>query len=214
MSSPITAFWDAAADSFDDEPDHGLAPPGVKTAWVARLAAWLPAAPADVVDLGCGTGSLLLVLAEQGHRVSGVDLSPRMLEHARRKFAAAGLDADLLVGDAADPPVPAHHVDVVLARHVLWTLPDPVAALRRWTALLRPGGRLVLIEGRWDTSAPSNTYVEGSDSLPWTGGVTAAHLAAALRPLVADLRIEPLTDPNLWGHPITDERYCVLATCS
>ena len=37
--------------------------------------------------------------------------------------------------------------DVVLSRHVLWALPDPVEALRRWSALLRPEGRLVLVEG-------------------------------------------------------------------
>ena len=40
-------------------------------------------------------------------------------------------------------------VDAVLARHLLWTLPDPLAALARWVRLVRPGGRLVLVEGRW-----------------------------------------------------------------
>ena len=44
-----------------------------------------------------------------------------------------------------------------------------------------------------------------------TGGVTAQTLADTLQPLVADLRIEPLTDPNLWGRTINDERYAVIA---
>jgi SAM-dependent methyltransferase len=39
----------------------------------------------------------------------------------------------------------------VVARHLLWTLPDPAAALRRWIGLLRPRGHLVFVEGRWDT---------------------------------------------------------------
>jgi SAM-dependent methyltransferase len=134
-----------------------------------------------------------------------------MVNHARRKLRAANLDVRVLVGDAADPPPIGHDVNVVLARHLLWTLPDPTTALRRWIALSRPGGRLVLIEGRWNTTA-DGTYVQGWKALPWTGGVTAKTLATTLQPLVTDLRIEPLTDPDLWGHAINDERYCIVAT--
>jgi SAM-dependent methyltransferase len=191
--------------------DHGLRDPHIRDAWAARLASWLPAPPADALDLGCGTGSLTLLMAGQGHRVTGIDLSPTMAGHARRKLSAAGLNARVLVGDAADPPPLGHSVDVILARHLLWTLPDPTAALQRWIALSRPGGRLVLIEGRWNTSQ-DNTYVEGSRSLPWTGGVTATTLTSTLQPLVADLRIEPLTDPSLWGRTINDERYAIIVT--
>jgi SAM-dependent methyltransferase len=203
----IAEFWDEAAGSFDEEADHGLRDARISAAWDARLASWLPTPPADVLDLGCGTGSLSLLLARRGHRVTAVDLSPNMVAHARAKLA--DVDARVLVGDAANPPPLGHEVDVVLVRHLLWTLPDPEAALRRWIALCRPGGRLVLIEGRWTPSAAAVDYVEG---LPWTGGVTAETLTATLRPLVSDLRVEPLTDPTLWGRTITDERYCVIAT--
>lgn len=211
ITPSIAAFWDAAADSFDEEADHGLRAPRVRDAWAARLASWLPSPPTDVLDLGCGTGSLSLLLAQHGHRVIGIDLSPRMVEHARHKLATADLDARVLVGDAADPPPLGHDVDVVLVRHLLWTLPDPTAALRRWITLSRPGGRLVLIEGRWNTTA-DDTYIEASGSLPWTGGVTAQTLAGTLQPLVTDLRIEPLTDPRLWGRVKNDERYAIIAT--
>ncbi|HEX6352367.1 class I SAM-dependent methyltransferase [Actinophytocola sp.] len=204
----IAEFWDEAADSFDKEADHGLRDAQVSTAWDARLASWLPTAPADVLDLGCGTGSLSLLLARRGHRVTAVDLSPNMVANARAKLADT--DVRVLVGDAADPP--PREVDAVLVRHLLWTLPDPEAALRRWIALCRPGGRLVLIEGRWATSEADSAYVEGSQSLPWTGGVSAETLASTLKPLVTDLRVEPLTDPTLWGRTITDERYCLIAT--
>jgi SAM-dependent methyltransferase len=211
ITPSIAAFWDAAADSFDEQADHGLRDPQVRDAWVARLAAWLPDPPTGVLDLGCGTGSLSLLLAQIGHRVTGVDVSPTMVDHARRKLAAANLEVRVLLGDAADPPPIGHDVDVVLVRHLLWTLPDPTAALRRWIALSRPGGRLVLIEGRWNTTA-DDTYIEGWPALPWTGGVSATILATTLRPLVTALRIEPLTDPELWGRAINDERYCVIAT--
>ncbi|WP_326822183.1 class I SAM-dependent methyltransferase [Streptosporangium sp. NBC_01756] len=213
-SASIASFWDAFAASFDEEADHGLRDPHVRAAWAGRLRSWMPASPVDVLDLGCGTGSLSLVLAEQGHRPSGVDLSPLMVEQARRKLSAAGFDAVMMVGDAGDPPAEiGASFDVILSRHLLWTLPDPEAALSRWIGLLRPGGRLVLIEGRWATAEPGEdqSYEVESESMPWMGGVEAERLVQALQPLVKTLRVEPLLDPDLWGRPIHDERYAVIA---
>ncbi|MER6525005.1 class I SAM-dependent methyltransferase [Streptomyces sp. NPDC001508] len=189
--------WDAAAATFDDEPDHGLRDPGVRAAWAARLGRWLPGRPADVLDLGCGTGSLALLAAERGHRVTGVDLSPAMVDLARAK--TAGRDAVFLVGDAAGPPVGERRFDAVLVRHVLWTLPGPARVLRHWSGLLRPGGRLVLVEGVWGTLSPV--------------GIPAARLTALLEPIASQVRVDPLShEPALWGGPVTDERYAVVAT--
>ncbi|GAA1018033.1 SAM-dependent methyltransferase [Acrocarpospora pleiomorpha] len=210
MAAPpsIAEYWDAAAAGFDQEADHGLRDPQVRAAWAERLSSWMPAAPVDVLDAGCGTGSLSLLLAEQGHRVVGVDLSPNMAGHARRKLAAAGFDARILVGDAGDPPL-EQDFDVVLSRHLLWTLPDPPATLRHWISMTRPGGRLVLVEGRWNTPGDGTAYADG---LPWTGGVSADTLSATLRPLASESCVEPLTDPTLWGRTIDDERYAVIVT--
>ncbi|MER6447284.1 class I SAM-dependent methyltransferase [Streptomyces venezuelae] len=209
----ITEYWNAAAAAFDDEPDHGLRQEPTRAAWARLLRSWLPAGPADVLDAGCGTGSLSLLLAEAGHRVTGVDLAPRMVERAEAKLAQAGLAGRFLVGDAADPPTGQERYDALLCRHLLWTLPDPGAALRAWVARLRPGGRLVLVEGRWRQAGDSSVpYVAGAEALPWSGGVTAVDLAATLRPLVSGLRIEPLDDDaELWGGPVADERYALIA---
>lgn len=188
--------WDAQAAAFDDEPDHGLRPPGVRAAWADRLRGWLPGRPADVLDLGCGTGSLSLLAAEQGHRVTGVDSSPAMAALARTKLA--GRDAVVLQGDAAAPPVGELRYDVVLVRHVLWALPDPERVLRHWRTLLRPGGRFVLVEGVWGTLDPV--------------GIPADRLVALLEPVTRHTRVERLSgDPELWGGAVDDERYAVLA---
>ncbi|WP_240137640.1 class I SAM-dependent methyltransferase [Streptomyces sp. MUM 178J] len=213
VTAAITEYWDAAAASFDNEPDHGLRHEQTRAAWARHLRTWLPIAPADVLDVGCGTGSLSLLLAEAGHRVTGVDLAPQMVEQAEAKFTTAELTGRFLVGDAAAPPTEAEKYDVVLSRHLLWTLPDPGAALRQWIARLRPGGRLILVEGRWREAGQSGVpYVAGAESLPWHNGITATDLAAAVRPLVTDLCIESLSgDTDLWGGAVTDERYALIA---
>ena len=92
--------------------------------------------------------------------------------------------------------MPAASFDVVLARHVLFALPEPEAVLARWIALLRPGGRLLLVEGFWHTGA----------------GLHAAEVERMLRPLRADVEVVPLSDRDgLWGGPVDDERYLVLS---
>ncbi|WP_377268340.1 class I SAM-dependent methyltransferase [Peterkaempfera sp. SMS 1(5)a] len=213
-STAIAAYWDDVAASFDDAPDHGLHAEHTRRAWQRRLQAWIPGGPADVLDVGCGTGSLSLLLARSGHRVTGVDLAPRMVERARHKLTAAGLEAHVLLGDAAAPPTGGRRFHAVLARHLLWTLPDPQQALRQWVARLQPGGRLVLVEGRWHPAPESETpYAAPATSLPWHGGIGAADLAAAVRPLTAHVRTEPLSDDlDLWGGPVQDERYALIAT--
>ena len=190
--------WDAIADTFDEEPDHGLRDPHVRATWSAYLDAWLPEPPARVLDLGCGTGSLSILLAEKGFEVSAVDASLRMLEHARRKASEHQVRVAYDEMDAAALVFAAASFDVVLARHLVWALPDPGDALVRWLSLLRPGGRLVLIEGRWQTE---------------TGclGLGAGELDALLRDRARSVEIEPLPDPNLWGRVVDDERYVLVA---
>ncbi|WP_327091636.1 methyltransferase domain-containing protein [Nonomuraea sp. NBC_01738] len=214
LASAITDYWDAAADGFDEEPDHGLRSQRTRAAWDRRLRAWAPAEPSDILDVGCGTGSLSVLLAGAGHRVTGVDLAPQMIAQAAAKLSAAGLAGRFLVGDAAAPPTGGESFDMLLCRHLLWTLPDPWAALGEWIARLRPSGRLVLVEGRWREAGQTGVpYVPGADSLPWNGGISANDLTAAVRPLVADLRVEPLSgEADLWGRPVDDERYALIAT--
>lgn len=146
MSGDPAATWDQQAATFDDEPDHGLRDPAIKHAWAALLEAALPKPPASIADLGCGTGSLSVLLAQAGHHVHGVDTSRRMLDEARYKAQQSDVAITLHHGDAARPPLTRASFDVVLVRYVLWALPDPSAAVATWIGLLHPKGRLVLIE--------------------------------------------------------------------
>ncbi|GLY53397.1 class I SAM-dependent methyltransferase [Lentzea sp. NBRC 102530] len=195
MSNEVREFWDGHAATFDEEPDHGLRDPAVRDAWARLLLPLVPVTGARVVDLGCGTGSLSVLLAQAGHRVSGVDLSGRMVAAARAKAEAAGVGAEFTEGDASTPPYEPGTADVVLARHVLWALPDPASAIARWAGLLRPGGRMVLVEGRWSTGA----------------GLTAEECRALVRGTGRHAGVTRLDDAALWGREIDDERYLLVS---
>lgn len=191
----VREAWDRAAAGFDAEPDHGLRDRAVRHAWQQLMQRLLPVPPARVADLGCGTGSLSVLLAERGHHVTGVDLSPKMIALAEKKARAAGVAVEFCIGDAADPRLPAGSFDVVLSRHVFWALADPGAAFRRWLRLLNAEGRVVMIEGRWSTGA----------------GFTSTALRRVIDEHSSEIRVEPLHDPSLWGKQISDERYALVA---
>jgi SAM-dependent methyltransferase len=192
--SDLQALWDEEALTFDEAPDHGLADPLTRAAWRDLLLAHLPAAPARIADLGCGTGTLSVLLAQEGYDVHGVDLSPAMIQRARAK-AEGVAGTTFAVGDAAAPDLPTGTFDVVLSRHVLWALPDPAAGLRRWCDLLAPGGRLLLVEGRWFNGA----------------GLSAAETAGLLAGVRRTAEIQHLTEPVYWGRAIEDERYLAVS---
>ena len=185
-------LWDREAETFDEAPDHGLLDPQCRDAWRTLLLEHLPPAPARVADLGCGTGTLALLLAEEGYAVDGVDFSPEMVRRARDK---AGDVATFVEGDAAEPPLEAAAYDVVLCRHVLWALPSPAAALQRWIGMLAPGGRLLLVEGNWSNGA----------------GLSAEQTVDLVRDTGRDAELRRLTEPIFWGRPITDDRYLVVS---
>ncbi len=140
----IRTFWDEDAGTYDRSPGHAASDPEEAMAWRAVLARHLPPPPARVLDVGAGTGAMSLLAAELGHEVTALDLSPAMLERAREKAEALGRPLSLVVGRSEEPP--PGPFDAVMERHVLWTLPDPVGALEAWRRVVRPGGRLLLLE--------------------------------------------------------------------
>lgn len=143
----IRDYWDRDASSYDRSASHAVSDPLEAAAWRAVMRQVLPEPPAAVLDAGAGTGSVGLLAAELGYRVTALDLSEAMLSRAREKADARGLEVEFQVGSAMTPP--EGPFDAVMERHVLWTMPDPVGALRAWREVTKPGGRLVLFEGVW-----------------------------------------------------------------
>ncbi|NUW33319.1 class I SAM-dependent methyltransferase [Nonomuraea sp. SMC257] len=124
--------------------------------WRALAAMHVAPRPDDViVDVGCGTGSLALLLArvEPRARIVGVDPDPEVLGAARRKADAAGVAVRWQVGmgDELVESLGAESADTVVSSLVLHQCPVPVkrAVLASMAAVLRPGGKLVIADYGW-----------------------------------------------------------------
>jgi ubiquinone/menaquinone biosynthesis C-methylase UbiE len=143
----ITGFWSIVAPSYDSQPGNV---PSIESAeygaWIRAIERLLPPQPADVLDIGTGTGFVALIASQLGHRVIGLDLSTAMLAEARVQADRRGLKATFGIGDAVAPPLDEASVDAIVCRHLLWTLREPKVALGNWRRLLRPNGGVVVID--------------------------------------------------------------------
>lgn len=152
----IRQEWDESSKSYDSRHGHGIKTEEEREAWKRELEKVLPAGQLDVLDAGCGTGEMGLLLAEMGHRVTGIDLSENMLGLARSKAKASRLKARFERGDAESLKFKDESFDLVINRHLLWTLPHPDAALREWSRVLRQNGKVVVIDGQWRDGSAEN----------------------------------------------------------
>jgi ubiquinone/menaquinone biosynthesis C-methylase UbiE len=99
----------------------------------------------EVLELAIGTGRNLRYYPA-GVRLTGIELSPAMLDLARQEAAVLGRHADLRVGDAQELEFPDESFDTVICTLSLCTIPDDRAAIREAHRVLRPGGRFILLE--------------------------------------------------------------------
>lgn len=127
--------WSARAAAYDDHTGR------VTTCAIPTLLALAETAPgARVLDLCCGTGRAAGAAAALGARAEGVDISPAMIDAARRAFPAAAFD----VGDAEAIPREDGRYDAVICAFGLMHVGDPAAMLGEMARVLKPGGRVAL----------------------------------------------------------------------
>jgi ubiquinone/menaquinone biosynthesis C-methylase UbiE len=205
VKQQVAAHWERRAPHFDEDFGHSIRTPAERSAWDRILDLVLPGRSAlDALDVGCGTGFLTFELATRGHRVAGVDFAPAMLAEARRKAAALGLSVRLEEADAEQLPFARASFDIVISRHLLWTLPHPEAAIDEWIRVLRPGGRLIVVDSQADPDAPppsqdnarsSPEYAKVGDRLPFLGGRSRDQIETLLTAHgLVDVGSDPLLD--------------------
>ncbi len=109
----------------------------------AKLVKFAQVAPAQkVLDVACGTGVVAVTAARRGAKVSGLDLSPVLIERARKNASIAEVDIDFVEGDAEALPYPDASLDVVLSQFGHMFAPRPDVALQEMLRVLKVGGRI------------------------------------------------------------------------
>lgn len=100
-----------------------------------------------VLDVACGPGLLACAFARVARHAVGVDITPAMLEQARKTQAEQGLaNISWQSGDVLSLPYPDHHFSIVVSRFVFHHLLDPLAALKEMKRVCKPGGRVVVAD--------------------------------------------------------------------
>lgn len=126
---------------------------------VVRLRDWAlerlaPAPGETAIDVGSGTGAVVVRLA--GHvgpqgRAVGIEPNPALREVAAARAESIGSTAAFLDGAADEIPLEDASVDVLVCERVLQHLDDPEAAVREFSRVLRPGGRVAILDSDWST---------------------------------------------------------------
>lgn len=147
----VNQYWNSpeCVAKYDDNHAEGIGVELDDTVWTQEFKTYLPPAPARVLDLGCGTGFASVLLAQLGYDVTGLDQSENMLKEALKKIQERQVKVQLIQGNVMAPQLLHSSFDIVVARWVFWTLPDPASALKHAYRMLEPGGTLVVFDGTW-----------------------------------------------------------------
>ncbi len=189
-------YWDKVIMPAEKTPEQDLTNPDVLQAWKNLLQVWLPATPADILDVGCGSGSLSISMAELGYHVLGIDNDPEMVAKALMQARTADVAASFYVMDATEMTLSRKKFDAVVCRHLLGQLSNIKSVLHHWENMLEENGRLLIIEGQWQADT----------------GLTSKDILAALPPSLTHVTVHQLSSQAaLWGKAIHDERFMIVA---
>jgi ubiquinone/menaquinone biosynthesis C-methylase UbiE len=147
LDHTINAHWSRTANTYNLWARQHFTDGPIRRTWLSRLPRWAGAGRSTVLDVGTGPGIMAFYWAELGFEVTAVDKAEGMLAEARANAAALGHRVHFELADGHKLPFPDASFDIVTNRLVLTQMVDPAAALREWTRVLKPGGRLIVIEG-------------------------------------------------------------------
>lgn len=124
-----------------------------------------------VLDVGTGAGYAAIIMAQMGHDVVAVDYSEEMLEKARSNARQFRVDIMFIEADVENLDLDPFSFDVIVAKDVVWSLVNPVAAYSDWIHLLRPGGYLLVIDGNYYLDLYDEDYAKRRRYLDMKNGV-------------------------------------------
>ena len=149
----IAAYWTKRSDSFLEQRRAELHSP-LADRWMEEIRKYLPENESEngrlkILDVGCGTGFFTILLAKQGHQVTGTDLTPDMIANSRILGEEEHVTCDFQVMDAEHLGFSDESFDVVISRNLTWTLPEAAQAYKEWIRVLKPGGLLLNFDANY-----------------------------------------------------------------
>lgn len=145
----IAGYWTKRSSDFKEQRREELHSP-LAGRWMEEIDKYLPKGEhLRILDVGCGTGFFTILLAKRGHQVTGIDLTPDMILHARELAKEEGADCEFHVMDAENPEYDDNTFDFVISRNLTWTLPDAQKAYKEWMRVLKPGGVLLNFDANY-----------------------------------------------------------------
>ncbi|MBP3781887.1 MAG: methyltransferase domain-containing protein [Butyrivibrio sp.] len=149
IKNKVVTYWSKRAESFSEH-KHQEIHSKKKQLWQAEfLRHFSVDDKLSVLDVGCGAGFFEMVLSDFDLDVTGVDLTPEMIERGKELLSRHGSKALLKVMDAENLDFPDSSFDLVINRNLVWTLPHPVEAYREWHRVLKPGGMLLVYDAEY-----------------------------------------------------------------
>ncbi|WP_105420833.1 MULTISPECIES: class I SAM-dependent methyltransferase [Neorhizobium] len=175
----IRDFWSERAATFDESVGHEIFSEEERKGWQRLIRKHLgDGTGRAALDLACGTAVISHLMNDVGFKVTGLDWSDAMLGQARAKAAKRGTDIRFVSGDAENTMEPKNSYDVITNRHLVWTLVDPSAAFAEWFSVLKPGGKVLILDGNMG----KETWVKGLQKF-WsriTGKPAPSHMSPAM----------------------------------
>ena len=118
----------------------------------AEILRQFPGAAADqlrVLEIGTGPGFFAILLCELRYDVTAIDLTPAMLEEAKKNAGEKVADIHFMEMNAEALTFEDASFDIVISRNLTWNLPNPDAAYTEWARVLKPGGLLLNFDANW-----------------------------------------------------------------
>ena len=152
----IVNYWEKRSDSFLVQKRQELHS-AIAERWMKEIRGQLPEGKKlRILDVGCGAGFFSILLAKEGHQVTGIDLTPDMIKNARLLAEEEKVSCEFQVMDAENPEFPDETFDVVISRNLTWTLPHVQHAYQEWIRVLKKGGILLNFDANYGITDFSN----------------------------------------------------------
>lgn len=146
FAGKITNGWEISAKGYSNIVQDDFHSPR-REIWTDLILSGAPQkGPMEILDVGTGPGVFATILSLAGHHLTGIDISPKMLEQAKANSARYGVSPTYLLMNSQELTFAENSFDMIVSRDVVWIMEHPEEVYASWLRILKPGGRIVVFD--------------------------------------------------------------------